>query len=142
MKLSALSLLLAFVSGSCVEMLQGPRTVRQYDLQAWEGAPTRDLQMHPLFSTLPKRVERLSDGAEFWTFSNCLEQQQPISCNTSGSSMSKAYESSTSCSGGETNTTCCYNQFLVQGDHVASYRAIGNCYTDCSTRPASRQCGS
>lgn len=142
MSLSVWALLLAFVNFSCVEMLQETKTVRQYDLKAWEGAPTRDLQTHPLFSTLSKRVERLNDGEEFWTYSNCLEQQQPISCNTSGSSMSKTYESSTSCSGGGTHTTCCYNQFLVQGDHVMSYRAIGNCYTDCSTRPASRQCGS
>jgi hypothetical protein len=106
--------------------------VRQEDLRAWEGAPKSDLQTHPLWSTIPRRVERLDDGSEMWTYSNCVSRQDPVSCSTVGSS--------TTCNGGGTSTACCYNQFLVQGNRVLSYRAIGQCYTDCSTRPASRQC--
>ena len=42
--------------------LLGCATVRQEDLLAWQGAPTVELQVHPLFSTIPKSIEHLSDG--------------------------------------------------------------------------------
>jgi hypothetical protein len=35
----------------------------------------------------------------------------------------------------------CTNQFFVRDQAVESYRLIGNCMTNCSLRPESRQCG-
>jgi hypothetical protein len=108
------------------------RSVRPGDLQAWKGVAVIELQTHPLFSTLPKRVEVLSDGSEMWTFSNCHTQSDPVTCNT--------ISSTTTCSGGGQSEACCHNQFFVRAGVVEGYRPVGNCYTDCSVRPASRQC--
>jgi len=108
------------------------RTVRRDDLLAWQGAPTVELQVHPFFSTVPKSVEHLQDGSELWTYSNCHSGQTAQVCNTIGKTVI--------CNGGNPTRSCCHNQFLVQGAHVAWYRAVGDCYTDCSVRPSSRPC--
>lgn len=110
-----------------------PRTVRQVDLDAWTGIPLAELEMHPLFSTLPRNIRALSDGRQLWTFSNCKSIVE-IYCMGSNGLMA--------CSGGETWRPCCQNQFVVRDTEVESFRAVGHCYTDCTVRPASRQCGS
>jgi hypothetical protein len=84
--------------------------VRPADLEAWQGAPRIELETHPLFSTLPRAATLLSDGRELWDYPNCVDG------------------------------VCCHNQFFLAGPSVQAYRAVGSCYTDCSTRPASRQC--
>lgn len=88
------------------------------DLVAWQGAPVRDLQIHPFFSTLPKQVEVLGGGEELWTYSNCA----------------------TTCAGGGGVATCrdvcCSNQFFVRDGMVEQYRPVGRCRTDCSVRPS------
>lgn len=106
--------------------------VRQSDLDAWKGVSRAELQMHPVFSVLPKKVEAISNGDEWWTYSSCHVETGPVSCNKVGQS--------NLCTGGGAEEVCCHHQFLVQGERVASYRAIGKCSTDCSARPASRPC--
>jgi len=108
-----------------------PKTVRQQDLLSWQRAAVSELEVHPLFSTLPKKVDRMSDGGELWTYSNCVAAKGRTTCVDIGSGV-------TSCGGGEQGQVCCHNQFLVRGQSVEWYRAVGSCYTDCSVRPVSR----
>jgi hypothetical protein len=115
----------------CVALI-GCATVHADDIESWQGAPTVELQTHPLFSTVPKKVEPLADGSEMWTFSNCIAGRATETCNVVGNAMV--------CSGGQPTQACCYNQFLVRGARVAWYRTVGSCYTDCSVRPESRPC--
>ena len=124
---ASLTLLVCVTGLGCVHA-----QVRQSDLDAWRGVSRVELQTHPLFSTLPKQVEVLPDGSEQWRYSNCSTSTSPVVCNRVGQT--------NICSGGRPRETCCHNQFLVQGDYVVVYRAVGNCYTDCTTRPASRMC--
>lgn len=97
--------------------------VRDSDLKAWPGTPVVQLQTHPLFSPMQKQVEVLPDGSELWTYHNC--QSGKVRCTTSNHV--------TTCGGG--GTSCCHNQFFVKDGKVTQYRPVGNCYTDCSTRP-------
>jgi hypothetical protein len=83
-----------------------------------------DLQLHPVFSTVPKAVESLPDGSQLWTYSNCAARRTQETCSVIGTSVI--------CNGGQAAPICCYNQFLVQGLSVAWYRALGRCFTDCS----------
>lgn len=107
--------------------------VHSDDLAAWQGAPTVELQLHPLFSTIPKSVESLPDGSQLWTYSNCKTGKTAEICSASGNGQA-------TCVGGIQTQACCHNQFLVKGSSVVWYRAVGSCYTDCSVRPASRPC--
>lgn len=107
-------------------------TVRQQDLAAWQGAPTAELQTHQLYSTRPKTTEKLADGSELWTYSNCGSGTSPRVCNMVGETMV--------CTGGHQYESCCYSQFMVNGPRVAWVRMTGSCHSDCSVRPASRQC--
>ncbi len=115
-----LALLVALMGVGCATVLQ---SVRPADLDAWRGVSSDELVLHPLFSTIPKKVEPLSNGGELWTYSNCNSGFSCIGPNCFDTS------------------ACCYNQFMVRNSTVESYRAVGRCYTDCSVRPASRQCG-
>lgn len=47
-----------------------PPPVRPADVAAWEGAPRLELETHPFFSTLERRVTPLSDGRELWDYPN------------------------------------------------------------------------
>ena len=103
--------------------------VRMEDVYAWSGVNVIELQMHPFFSTLPKREEVLSDGRRLWTYANCTAT--PVTCRPRPFGQ-------TECTGG--NQVCCHNQFVVAGDVVEAYRPVGTCATNCSVRPASRAC--
>lgn len=107
-------MLLAALAGGCVF---------QSDLVAWQGVSTRELLVHPLFSSLPRNVQAIGNGEELWTYSNC--GAAPVVCSpVSGTVI---------CNGG--GETCCHNQFFVRGSTVESYRPVGRCRTDCSVRP-------
>jgi hypothetical protein len=67
-----------------------------------------ELETHPIFSSMPREVDVLTDGREVWIYANC---------NAHG--------------------VCCRNEFLVNGPVVEGYRPLGRCYTDCSAEPAS-----
>lgn len=114
----------AAIAGVCLTGCGLFLSVRQSDVDAWPGTPADTLRAHPLFSTIPLTVATLSNGRELWTFSNC--GTRPVRCVTN------AY--GTTCAGGD--ESCCYNQFFVKDEQVEEYRPVGNCYTDCSTRPA------
>lgn len=108
-------LLLALVLAGCVH---------QEDLAAWSGIPTRELLVHPLFSTLPRTVQALGEGEELWTYSNCGDKG-PVVCSPVFSTVV--------CNGG--GQACCHNQFLIRGAVVEQYRVAGRCKTNCSVRP-------
>lgn len=112
--------------------MAGCATVRPQDLDAWRGARLTELELHPLFSSMPRTVTPVSDGSELWSYSNCRAVAQPIVCNKVGEA--------TICTGGAQGQACCNNQFVVRGGMVEGYRAVGRCYTNCSVRPASRSC--
>lgn len=109
------------VVGGCQSALQAlrqntnrpapPAPVRPADLEAWQGAPVMELETHPYFSIEPRKVTPLSDGGQLWNY--------------------------TTCAGAD---VCCHSQFLVAGPVVKAYRAVGHCFTDCTSRPASRPC--
>ena len=129
---TTLNSLLLLCLVSCAGCGATAAQVRQSDLDAWRGVPADELRSHPLFSTLPKTVETLSDGRELWTFKNCGEYNQSVHCAT--------YFGQTTCNGGGTTTVCCHNQFFVERDQVVQYRPVGNCSTDCTVRPDSIAC--
>jgi hypothetical protein len=113
------------------------RGIREVDLDAWRGVPVIELETHALFSTLPRSVRHLSDGSQLWTFSNCRGGVTDTRCGSYRTGNFVA----TNCSGGEAYQTCCQNQFIIRDAVVEQYRPVGHCYTDCTTRPASRECG-
>src|SRR5258706_2531804 len=76
------------------------RVVRQVDLDAWVGVSTAELQLQPLFSTLPKAVERLEDGSELWTYSNCGTSRTATVCTPEGNNVI--------CQGGVDSKVCCH----------------------------------
>jgi hypothetical protein len=117
----------------CAETATTPaRGVRQSDLAAWRDAPLIKLETQPLFSALPVTRRRLSDGSELWDYTNCRSDQSDQECTTRAGAFGAV---NTTCSGGGKSTTCCHNQFVVRGASVESYRPVGRCYTDCTTRP-------
>jgi hypothetical protein len=116
-------LVLAVILGGCLG-------VQEADLATWPGTSIRELQTHPFFSTLDKRVEQIGDGEELWTYSNCKATRSPTVCNPVGKTVV--------CSGGASGETCCQNQFFVKAGTVERYRPVGRCYTDCSVRPTGR----
>lgn len=128
--------LLAIIAlAACSPAPEAPRlTVRSTDVAAWPGTPLVNLETHPLFSTLPRHVQAVSDGSELWDFPNCRTGRNPTECRAYGGRWSAA----AACEGGEAWRSCCHNQFLVRDRVVEAYRPVGNCFTDCSVRPSGR----
>ncbi len=108
-------------------------TVRDSDKAAWRARPVVELETHPLFSTLPREVRPISDGSELWTFSNCGAVREQRECKSTLNARGDSVQ--TKCNGGGESTVCCHNQFVVRGGMVEEYRPVGNCMTNCSTRP-------
>lgn len=127
-------LTVSFVTVSCGLA----HTVRPADLDAWRDVPVGELELHPLFSTMPREVRPLSDGGELWIFRNCSSGNAPVNCTHTPASV--VTPARTTCNGGEEYSTCCHNQFIVRDKRVVSYRANGDCYTDCTVRPSSKPC--
>jgi hypothetical protein len=121
---------------SCGPSYYETHKIRGSDLEAWKGAPLIDLETHAMFSTMPRKVQSLSDGGELWTYSTCRRWRTDTRCVTYAGSTWAA----TNCNGGEIGETCCDNQFYVRDKVVGWYRPNGPCFTDCDTRPVSRGC--
>lgn len=124
-------LVIAVSLGACNDNYLGG--VRDSDRVAWQRVPIIEVERHPLFSTLPRDEKKLSDGSELWDFANCAAGKAPTNCKTGENPVSGGL--ATTCTGGANYTTCCHNQFLVRAGFVEEYRPIGNCVTDCTTRP-------
>ena len=50
--------------------IEGCRSVREDDLQTWEGAPVAELDTHPLFLTMPVVQTVAADGTEIRDYVN------------------------------------------------------------------------
>lgn len=118
---------------ACAEEGPPPRTVHQEDVTAWSRRPRVELETHALFATIPKTVRQNSDGSEIWDFANC--RTLPSRCQAaSAPGFAGTQRVSVECE--EAAKSCCHNVFLVKDAEVVWYRPKGNCYTDCSVRPA------
>lgn len=105
--------------------------VRQGDLDSWRGVPVIELERHPIFSTMQIEKRKLSDGSEIWNFRNGGLMEGRGACMPMGNTVICKDNS---------REVVCMNQFIVKDGVVREYRAIGDCYTDCRARPASRPC--
>jgi len=124
-----------------------PKTVRQVDVDAWQGAPLIELERHPLFASHHRFVQTLSDGTQMWTYQVCTSGYNDVYCGSRATTMRTApgvanTSVDTRCSGGDYWKSCCHNEFNInwQEKKVLTFRPFGNCYTDCSVRPESRPC--
>ncbi len=124
---------------ACV--VTGCATVRQEDLQAWEGQPVAALESHPIFVTLPVVRSTTSDGVEIRHYINGREV---ASCSGGGAvfagSVSTAtYNQFTSCVRG---FAACNAIFQIRNGRIESVSAVGTggmrCYSDETMRPGFR----
>lgn len=113
-------------------VLSGCQTVRRDDVAAWKGAPLSDLETHPVYAAMPLEKRPLTNGSVLWIHTNKGSYTTETSCNKYGNRVS--------CSGGDNVTVQCSHQFIVKEATVQEYRPVGQCYTDCSRRPASHPC--
>jgi hypothetical protein len=99
-----------------------PHTVKAFE--QWRGQPVSVLETHNYFSTIPKRVEALSDGNELWTYSACEQWIEDQQCVGFGNSFMVL-----NCDGGRIGQHCCHNQFYISKATmtVGWFRAIGDC---------------
>lgn len=109
------------------------KKVHQEDFDAWENVDLIELETHPIFSTMPMRKQDLSDGTTLYIYTNSASNLTPTSCR------SNSY-GTTTCYGGQEETISCSNQFFVKHNKVLKYRALGDCYTNCISRPTSKPC--
>lgn len=121
---------------ACVAAAPQRPDIRPEDVSAWEGQPISELEMQPLFSTLPRDRRVLSDGREIWDFTNCASATSERQCRA----MVNGNMVWSRCAGGETVTACCHNQFIIRANTVESFRPVGSCLTDCTTRPSTKPC--
>jgi hypothetical protein len=128
--------LAGFLLAACGPSYYETHKVRSVDLQAWKGVQLAELETHAMFSTMPRRVQQLSDGGEMWTYSTCARWRSDVRCTTFGGST----WATTNCNGGNVGERCCHNQFYVKDKAVGWYRPNGECFTDCDVRPPSKPC--
>jgi hypothetical protein len=129
----------AVVTIACV--LGGCATVRQEDLQSWEGQPVAALESHPVFLTMPVVRTTTSDGVEIRHYVNGREV---TSCSGGGTvfagSVSMAtYNQFASC---VRNFGACNAIFYIRNGRVESLSAVGTggarCYSNETMRPGFR----
>jgi hypothetical protein len=104
---------------------------QQDDGASWRNVPLIELETHPLFSTMPRRIDSLSDGSQLWNVSGCKTFVTDTRCSTYPIG-SVAY---TQCNGGQVVQSCCIRQFRVRDQRIESFRQTGNCITGCQVRP-------
>ena len=127
------------VAAACV--LAACATVRQEDLQAWEGQPAALLESHPIFLTMRLVRTTTSDGVEI---RNYVNGKQVASCSGGGSIYAGAvsmatYNQFTNCA---SSFAACNNIFHVKNGVVQRYTPVGTggarCYTNETVQPAFR----
>jgi hypothetical protein len=117
-----------------------PHYVRRADLDAWRGAPRRDLETNRQFAVLPLNKRIVSDELEVWRYDRCPSYVTDPRCVSPVHSQWAAVN----CNGKYRVTECCHDVFVVRGDTVESSSLEAgegaHCYTTCAMRPASRPC--
>ena len=122
-----------FVIMTIVCVLSGCATVREEDLQSWEGQPVAALESHPIFLTMQLVRTTTSDGVEIRHYVNGREV---TSCSGGGAvfagSVSMAtYNQFTSCA---RSFPACNAIFYIRNGRVESLSAVGTggarCYSN------------
>lgn len=121
--------------------LLGCAGVRQEDQDAWVGVPVSELDLHPLFSTMPVVRTTAADGTEMRNYVN----SETLSTCSGGGTIRSGYVSSAvynefhSC---VSTKAACNNIFYINNGVVTAYVPTGSggarCYTDETTRPGFR----
>ena len=114
--------------------------VRQQDLDAWVGAPVSELDLHPVFATMPVVKTVAADGTEM---RNYVNGDTIASCAGSGSAAgyvnTASYSAFSSCA---SRRRACNNIFYIKNGLVTGYVPTGSggafCYTDSTTQPGFR----
>lgn len=122
-------IVVAIAMGACWNR----ETVRPEDLAAWRNVPVIELERHTFFNSVDRKIRRLSDGSELWIYTDCIESSSAVRCETK--QLVPYGPVTTTCNGGDPQTSCCSNQFLVRANVVEELRLEGNCRTDCTVRP-------
>ncbi len=91
------------------------KQVRQSDLNSWKGRSIKDLALHPYFSSLTLDKVDLGDGRTMHNYRSVTLKKD----------------------GDVFREISCSNQFIMKDNTIEEYRAIGDCYTDCTFRPKS-----
>lgn len=88
MKISKTGLIVAVSAltlGACV-------SVRQADLDAWQGVPVIELESHPIFNAMELEKKPLSDGSTMWSFTKHGGTYQNCSASSQASGTSVTQE--------------------------------------------------
>lgn len=118
--------------------ISGCATVRQEDLDAWQGQPISKLEAHPIFLTVPVVKTKTSDGTEIWNYVN---GSNIGNCTQGGSIYSGTinYAAYTQFSTCVQNFAACNNIFYIKNGIVQKYTPIGTggarCYTTKQLQP-------
>jgi hypothetical protein len=112
--------------------------VREADLQAWQGAPASELDLHPIFITVPVIRTISSDGTEIRNYVNGRNTGE---CTGGGSIVGPTINQTSfsqfmTCMQG---FAACNNIFYIKDGRVIRYTPVGTggmrCYTDERLRP-------
>ena len=121
--------------------LVGCASVRKEDQDAWVGVPVSELDLHPVFSTMPVVRTVAADGTEMRNYVNA---ETLSTCSAYGTVNSKQltsaqYSAFQSC---VSTRAACNNIFYIKEGLVTGYVPTGSggarCFTDETTHPGFR----
>jgi hypothetical protein len=95
---------------------------------AWRGRPLIDVESHPVFSTMERRTQELSDGSAILHHVRCASWREPDRVSTVGGTN---WATSTVRHGQE-GTICCDRQFVVRAGTVEAYRQVPSMGGSCT----------
>ena len=118
--------------------LSGCLSVREQDVMSWVDRPVSDLELHPVFNTIPVVKTKTSDGTEIWNYVNVVTTGNCFG-NLSSVGSYQTYETYTAFSNCISRKGACNNMFYVKNGRVLKYVPVGSggvrCYTDETLQP-------
>jgi hypothetical protein len=114
------------------------KSVRQQDLNAWEGVSVEELDRHSLFLTLPLIKTKTESGVEIRVYPNKVNLGSCYgsgSVNTNGYLNYSQFSMYQNCS---SQLVGCDNIFYIKDKKVLEYKPVGRCYTDETVQPEKR----
>ena len=112
-----------------INLLTSCRTVHQTDLDSWIGVPVIAVDTHSFLLPLPMIKTVTDSGVEIRVYSN---KRGVSSCGGTGVLSNSNFNSFQACSAGLVG---CDGIFYIRDGKVIETKAVGNCYTDESSRP-------
>jgi hypothetical protein len=112
-----------------VNLLTSCRAVHQADLDSWIGVPVIAVDTHSFLLPLPMIKTVTDSGVEIRVYSN---KRGVSSCGGTGVLSNSNFNSFQACSAGLVG---CDGIFYIRDGKVIETKAVGNCYTDESSRP-------